>query len=184
MPGQVDLRYPIGKVEDQPFAGKDAYSEKIKEAYLLDIQNCPGFLENALVNLDEHQLNTPYRDGGWTLKQVVHHVADSHMNAYVRFKLGLTENNPVIKPYDEAAWANLSDTESLPVNVSLTLLHALHLRWVTLMKNMTEADWQRTIFHPEHKYSITLWNLLGSYAWHGKHHTAHVTSLRKRMNWN
>ncbi len=184
MSEQIDLRYPIGKVEDQPFADKGAYSEKTKEAHLLDIQNCPGLLENAVLNLDEHQLNTPYRDGGWTLKQVVHHVADSHMNAYVRFKLALTENNPVIKPYDEVAWANLSDTQNLPVNISLTLLHALHLRWVTFMKNMTEADWQRTIFHPEHKRSITLWNLLGSYAWHGKHHTAHITSLRERMNWN
>ncbi len=184
MSEQVDLRYPIGKVEDKPFADKEAYSEEIKDAHLSDIQNCPGLLEYSVLNLDEHQLNTSYRDGGWTLKQVVHHVADSHMNAYVRFKLALTENNPVIKPYDEAAWANLSDTQNLPINISLTLLHALHLRWVTLMKNMTEADWQKTIFHPEYKRSITLWNMLGSYAWHGKHHTAHITSLRERMNWN
>src|SRR5687768_10637681 len=123
MPEQVNLRYPIGKVEDQPFDDKALYSEKIKEEHLLDIQNCPGLLEHAVLNLDEHQLNTPYREGGWTIKEVVHHVADSHMNAFIRFKLALTENNPVIKPYDEAAWANLSDTQSLPINVSLTLLH-------------------------------------------------------------
>jgi hypothetical protein len=180
---EIDLRYPIGKAEDQPFADKKMYDENIKEVHLNDIQYCPGLLEAAVLNLDEHQLNTSYRDKGWTLKQVVHHVADSHINAYVRFKLALTETNPVIKPYDEAAWANLSDTQDVPINISLTLLHALHLRWVTLMRNMTETDWQRTVFHPEHKRFITLWYMLGNYAWHGKHHAAHITSLRERMNW-
>ncbi len=180
---EIDLRYPIGKAEDQPFADKEMYDENIKEVHLNDIQYCPRLLEAAVLNLDEHQLNTSYRDKGWTLKQVVHHVADSHINAYVRFKLALTEYNPVIKPYDEAAWANLSDTQDVPINISLTLLHALHLRWVTLMRNMRETDWQRTVFHPEHKRFITLWYMLGSYAWHGKHHAAHITSLRERMNW-
>lgn len=178
-----DLRYPIGKVEDQAFSNKGGYDEIIKANYLRDIQSCPSLLEMAISNLDEQQLNIPYRDGGWTSKQVIHHVADSHMNAYIRFKLALTEDSPVIKPYDEAAWANLSDTQNLPVNISLTLLHALHIRWHELMKNMTEAEWQRTIYHPEHKRKIALWDMLGTYAWHGRHHAAHITELRKRMGW-
>src|SRR5215218_5206362 len=145
----ADPRYPIGKVADQRYKTTDGYDEKVKAALLLDIQLCPSMLEQAISNLDEHQLNTPYRDGGWTVKQVIHHVADSHMNAYIRFKLALTDENPTIKPYDEAAWAKLSDTQNLPVNISLTLLHALHTRWAEVMKNMSEAEWQRTIFHPE-----------------------------------
>jgi hypothetical protein len=183
MTDAIDPRYPIGKVEDQLFSSKGDYDEKEKAHHLLDIQQCPNLLESAISNLDEHQLNIPYRDGGWTSKQVIHHVGDSHMNAYIRFKLALTEDNPTIKPYDEAAWAELSDTKNLPVNISLTLLHALHTRWVELMKSMSEADWQRTIFHPEHKRKISLWYMLGTYAWHGKHHTAHITTLRERMGW-
>jgi len=179
----TDFSYPIGKVEDQPFSNKGSYDEKIKADCLLDIQMAPSLLENAILNLDEQQLNTPYRDGGWTVKQVIHHVPDSHINAYTRFKLALTEDNPLIKPYNEAAWAQLSDTQNLPVNISLTLLHALHLRWVELMKNMTETEWQRTLFHPEHKRQISLWDMLATYAWHGKHHAAHITKLRERMNW-
>ena len=179
----TDLRYPIGKVGDQPYSDKKEYDAKVKEAHLLDIQMCPSLLENAILNLDEQQLNVPYREDGWTSKQVIHHVADSHMNAYIRFKLALTEDEPTIKPYDEAAWANLSDTKNLPVNISLTLLHTLHTRWVELMKNMAEEDWQKTVFHPEHKRKISLWDLLATYAWHGKHHTAHITALRERMGW-
>jgi hypothetical protein len=182
MSEEIDLRYPIGKATDQPFAGK-AYNEEIKNVFLTDIKNCPVILENAVLNLDEHQLNTPYRFGGWIVKQVVHHVADSHMNAYIRFKLALTEDNPVIKPYDEAAWSEMSDTKNLPINISLTLLHALHLRWLEIMKNMGVADWEKTVFHPEQKRSLSLWDLLGSYAWHGKHHTAHIIKLRDRMGW-
>lgn len=178
-----DLRYPIGKVKDQPFSN-DGYDENTKAKLLGDIQACPSLLENAISNLDEQQLNVPYRDGGWTSKQVVHHVADSHMNAYTRFKLALTEDNPTIKPYDEAAWAKLSDTENIAVNVSLTLLHALHIRWHELMKNMTEADWEKSVYHPEHKRKIHLWDMLANYAWHGRHHAAHITELRKRMNWS
>lgn len=183
MQHENDLRYPIGKVSDQPFAGKE-YNEEIKHALINDIKDCPALLEYAVLNLDEHQLNTPYREGGWTVKQVIHHVADSHMNAYMRFKLGLTEDSPVIKPYDEGAWANLSDTKNLPINISLTLLHALHLRLHELLKNITEEDWQKTVFHPEQKRTITLWSLLGIYAWHGKHHAAHITRLRERMGWD
>jgi uncharacterized damage-inducible protein DinB len=172
-----DPRYPVGKYVFQPF------SEKLWKEWLIDIQYLPQHMENAILNLDEAQLNTPYRDGGWTVKQVVHHVADSHMNAYIRFKLGLTEVNPVIKPYDEAAWAEMADTKNLPINISLTILHALHTRWNEVLKNMSREDLDRTVFHPEHKKEFTLWEFLGLYAWHSRHHVAHVTSLRERMKW-
>ena len=164
-----DPRYPIGKYTEKEF------SEVQKNQWLSDIKYLPGQIEYSIQNLDEAQLDTPYRDGGWTVRQVVHHVADSHMNAYIRFKLGLTENNPTIKPYEEGLWAELADTKTVPINVSLTLLHALHLRWVAVLEAMTDADFTKTVFHPEKKQDLTLWNLLGSYAWHGKHHTAHIT---------
>ena len=173
-----DLRYPIGKYEPQPFSVKQL------QDWLIDIQFLPQHLENAVTNLDEAQLATPYRDGGWTVKQLVHHVADSHINAYIRFKLALTEDNPTIKPYDEAAWARLADTQIVPINISLTLLHAVHVRWVEVIRSIKEEEWNRTLFHPEHKKEMTLWYLLGSYAWHGRHHTAHVTALRERMGWS
>ena len=183
MDTDYSLRYPIGKLQDQPFTGDEPYSDKIRKAHILDIKFLPSLMEEAVLNLDAAQLHTLYRPGGWTIHQVVHHVPDSHLNAYIRFKLALTENNPVIKPYDEAAWAELSDTRNLPINISLTLLHALHTRWVELLNNISEEDWNKTVFHPEHKRNISLWNLLASYAWHGKHHVAHITSLRERMKW-
>lgn len=182
MDADYSLRYPIGKLEDQPYA-EESYSETIKGTLVRDIKFLPTSLENAVQNLDAAQLHTPYRKGGWTIHQVVHHVPDSHINAYVRFKLALTENNPVIKPYDQEAWAELSDTQNLPINISLTLLHALHARWVELLKNISEADWNKTVFHPEHQRILSLWYMLGSYAWHGKHHVAQITSLRERMGW-
>lgn len=173
-----DLRYPIGEYEAQPF------SNKLLQQWLIDIKNLPQHLENAVLNLDEAQLNTVYREGGWMVKQVVHHVADSHINAYTRFKLGLTEVSPTIRPYDEVAWAELKDTLELPINISLTLLHALHLRWHYVLLNVTESDWQtKTVIHPEHNKEFTLWHLLGMYAWHGRHHVAHITYLRERMKW-
>lgn len=171
-----DQRYPIGKYEPQPF------STAQKEKWLADIRFLPEELERSIINLDAAQLQTPYREGGWTVQQLVHHVADSHMNAYTRFKLGLTENNPVIKPYDEKAWALLPDN-NLPVNLSLTILHALHLRWYTAIKDIADADWERTVVHPEHGREMSLWLLLGLYAWHGKHHTAHINSLREIKGW-
>ncbi len=172
-----DLRYPIGKYLPQPFSAKQL------QEWIIDIQFLPNHIERAVLNLDEHQLETPYRPEGWTVKQLVHHVADSHMNAYIRFKLGLTESNPVIKPYDEGAWANLEDSENVPINVSITLLFALHIRWVEVLKSIKESDWERTVFHPEQNKTITLWHLLGVYAWHSRHHTAHITALRQQMNW-
>ena len=173
----TDPRYPIGKYEPQP------YSEQQLAEWIRDIQFLPQHLEHAVVNLDAAQLQMPYRDGGWNLQQVVHHVADSHMNAYIRFKLALTEDNPTIKPYDEAAWALMQDTENLPINISLTLLHALHARWMEVIKFILPHQWDRTVFHPEQKKEMTVWHLLGMYAWHGRHHTAHIISLKERMGW-
>jgi hypothetical protein len=172
-----DLKYPIGKYVTQPF------SEKQLQEWLIDIKFLPQHLENAVLNLDAAQLDTPYREEGWMVKQVVHHVADSHMNAYTRFKLGLTEMNPTIRPYDEVAWAELKDSLELPINISLTLIHALHSRWHYILKDLTQEQLLRTVFHPEHKKEFTLWDLLGMYAWHGRHHVAHITSLRERKGW-
>jgi hypothetical protein len=176
-PTDNDLRYPIGKYEPKP------YSEAQKEEWLAEIKFLPQVVEAALHNLDEQQLHTPYRDGGWTVHQLVHHIADSHMNAYCRFKLGFTEQAPAIKPYDENAWVATADVQNLPVNIPITLLFALHHKWHEFLKSFTDADWQKTVFHPEHQKQFTLWHLLGMYAWHGRHHTAHITSLRERMNW-
>jgi len=172
-----DLRYPIGPYEPRPF------SESLKEEWLADIRFLPNALEHAISNLDESQLQTPYREGGWTVHQLVHHVADSHMNGYIRCKLAYTEQNPTIKPYDEKLWAELSDVKLLPVNVSITLLYALHQRWYEFLRTVSDADWNRTLFHPEHKKEFSLWEFLGNYAWHGRHHTAHIVQLRERMNW-
>jgi hypothetical protein len=132
--------------------------------------------------LTEAQLQTPYRPGGWTVRQVVHHVPDSHMNAYIRFKLALTEDNPTIKPYDEAAWALLADTAHTPIQESLALLDALHRRWVVLLESLAPGDFARRLTHPEHG-PVTLEWMLQLYAWHGRHHTAHVTALRQREGW-
>ena len=172
-----DLRYPTGKYQPQPF------SEKQKEDWLNDLKFLPQELELAIQNLDEARLQTPYREGGWTVQQLVHHIADSHINAYMRFKLGLTENNPFIKPYEEKEWANLDDVNTVPINVSITMLHALHRRWVATLKALSDEQWQRTVFHPEQKKEMTLWFLLGMYAWHGKHHVKHITALRERNGW-
>ena len=174
---QTDPRYPIGKYEVQP------YSTELFKQWLLDIKNLPQHLENAVLNLDEAQLNTPYREGGWTVKQVVHHVADSHINAYTRFKLGLTESNPSIKTYDEEKWAEMRDVKELPVNLSLTLLHALHVRWHYILQFLTKEEMARTVYHPAHSMDMMLWDLLGMYAWHSRHHVAHITALRERNNW-
>ncbi len=173
----MDARYPIGKYEPQ------AFSPELKNCWLQDIKYLPDELEMALQNLDGYQLETPYREGGWTIKQLVHHIADSHMNAYIRFKLGLTEADPVIKPYEEKEWAKLPDVNSVPVNVSTTLLNALHQRWYAVLKDLTEEAFQRTVTHPEHGRKMSLWFLLGLYAWHGKHHVAHITTLRKNKGW-
>jgi DinB superfamily len=172
-----ELSFPIGKYIEQPF------SETQLKEWLLDIEVLPKALEYAITNLDAAQLEVPYRPDGWNSRQVVHHVADSHMNAFIRFKLGLTEENPTIKPYDQDTWVLLSDVENIPINVSLTLLHAVHARMHEVIKNIKGDEWNRTVVHPEHGRQMTLWYLLGSYAWHGKHHTAHINKLREREGW-
>jgi hypothetical protein len=169
--------YPIGKYELKPYSAKEL------EDRLIEIKVLPTILERAIINLDQAQLDTPYRDCGWTITEVVHHVADSHINAFVRFRLALTEDNPTIKPYNQDAWVQLADYKTVPINVSLTLLHGLHIRWHAMMVSVTKEMWERTIYHPEHKKSITLWDLLGDYAWHGAHHVAHITSLRTKKGW-
>ena len=174
---QIELRFPIGRYEPQPF------SEDLKQQWLNEIKIFPSLLENAILNLDEAQLNTPYRDGGWSVKQVVHHVADSHINAYCRLKLAMTEDNPTIRGYEEKLWAKTSDVKNLPINVSLTLLFALHMRFYEILRNLSDEDWNRTYVHPEQNKQFTLWYLLGMYAWHGKHHARHITSLRERNGW-
>lgn len=173
----TDPRYPIGLFEPRPFSAAQ------KEEWIADIRFLPNAIESALNNLDEAQLQTPYRDGGWTVHQLVHHVADSHMNAYVRFKLGYTEQAPTIKPYEEQLWAETADVAQLPVNISITLLFALHQRWHTFLLSLTDKDWQKTVYHPGQQKELTLWDLLGSYSWHGRHHTAHITALRERKGW-
>ena len=173
----MDPRYPIGKYIEQPF------SEKALQERLLDIRSLPQLLEHSITNLDEAQLDTPYREGGWTVKQLVHHVADSHLNAYTRFKLGLTEDNPTIKTYDEKLWAEMIDTKNIPINISITLLHALHHRWSEILKHISADQWERTVYHPEYKKQMTLWYLLGMYAWHSRHHVAHVNVLREQKGW-
>ncbi len=172
-----DLRFPVGKYEPQP------YSLEQRDEWLKEIKNLPANLENSILNLDVAQLETPYRPEGWTVKEVVNHVADSHMNALIRFKLALTEDNPAIKPYKQDQWVKLDDVKELPINYSITLLHAVHAKWYALIRHFGETEWDRTLYHPEQHRELTLWHMLGLYAWHSRHHVAHITSLRNRMNW-
>ena len=173
----TDPRYPIGK-----FSYTVAPSDAEKVQLIAAIEKAPAELRAAVHGLIPQQLDTPYRDGGWTVRQVVHHVPDSHMNAYIRFKLALTEDTPTIKPYAEDLWAKLEDTRSTPVEVSLTLLESLHDRWVRVLKSIQAVQWQRTFHHPEAGV-MSLEKSLALYAWHGRHHVAHITELRKKMGW-
>lgn len=173
----MDMRYPIGK-----FTFEGEVSQAQRASWIRDIEELPAKLREAVQGLSEDQLDLPYRDGGWTIRQVVHHVADSHMNSYIRFKLALTEENPAIKPYYEDRWANLQDSLTGDIEPSLSLLEALHKRWVIVLNSMSESDYERTFYHPESKKTSRLDYTLGIYAWHGKHHTAHITSLRGRLN--
>lgn len=175
----TDPRYPVGK-----FAVEGEITPSRREEWISQIAEAPGQLRAAVHGLTEAQFNTPYREGGWTVRQVTHHIPDSHLNAYVRFKLALTEDNPTIKPYQEARWAELPDTRGTGIGVSLMLLEALHRRWVVLLRAMGEADWSRTFFHPEHQKALRLDWILAMYAWHGRHHVAHIATLRERMGWH
>ena len=172
-----DPRYPIGPFK---FAGSTTEAERQK--FLNDIEEAPQALRAAVQGLTREQIETPYRDGGWTVRQVVHHVPESHMNAYIRFKLALTEDEPTIKPYLEDRWAKLEDVPSTPLEVSLSLLDSLHRRWVVLLRSLKPEDWKRSFRHPELGV-VSLEKNLALYAWHGRHHVAHVTELRKRMGW-
>ena len=173
-----DPRYPIGKFVRPKSLTPDERARAIET-----IAHVPANLRAAVQGLTDAQLDTPYRDGGWSVRQVVHHVADSHMNAYVRFKLAMTEDTPTIKPYDEAKWAELEDARSKLVEHSLGLLEALHARWVFMLERLAPADFSRAVNHPEWDTPMTLDHLLALYAWHGPHHTAQVTSLRERKGW-
>jgi len=172
-----DLRFPVGK-----FHYDGSLNEEQKQAFLDQIALTPANLRAAVRGLSESQLDTAYRPEGWSVRQVVHHVPDSHLNSYVRFKLALTEDDPTIKPYEEARWAELADTKSTPVEVSLTLLDSLHDRWMRLLRSLTPEQWKRTFRHPD-LGPMTLEKSLALYAWHGRHHVAHITELRKRMSW-
>jgi uncharacterized damage-inducible protein DinB len=172
-----DPRYPIGK-----FSFDGTLTPQQKTQHLNDIEQTPARLRSAVRGLSDEQLNTPYRDGGWTVRQVTHHVPESHMNAYIRFKLALTEVEPTIRPYMEDRWAELPDSKQAPVEVSLALLENLHERWTMVLRNIPDADWKRNFRHPEMGL-LSLEKTLALYAWHGKHHVAHVTTLREKMGW-
>lgn len=170
------LSFPIGKFDMRaPFSAED------RAAAVQQIAALPQRLRVAVTGLTDAQLDTPYRPGGWTVRQVVHHVPDSHLNAYTRFKLALTEDEPLIKPYAEALWAELPDSR-LPIEPSLQLLESVHLRWVTILDSLTEAQWQRRLHHPD-LGTVVLHPYAGLYAWHGNHHVAHITGLREREGW-
>ena len=173
----TDLRYPIGR-----FAYAGDGTDEQRRAFINRIDNAPARMRAAVEGLTPEQIDTPYRPGGWTVRQLVHHVSDSHMNAFTRFKLALTEDIPTIKPYLEARWAELADAKA-PIVPSLDLLEALHKRWVVLLRSLAPTDWQREFLHPEHNKTMSLDQTLALYSWHGRHHVAHITALRERNSW-
>lgn len=172
-----DPRFPIGK-----FVFDGPPDEAQRQKLIKEIEQAPAALRAAVQGLSPQQIDTPYRDGGWTVRQVVHHVPESHMNAYIRFKLALTEDVPTIKPYMEDRWAELADVPSTPLEASLSLLDSLHGRWVHSLRSLKPHDWKRTFNHPELGI-VPLEKSLGLYAWHGRHHVAHITKLREKMGW-
>jgi hypothetical protein len=172
-----DLRYPVGK-----FDFPESVSAQELAGFIDQIAEAPARMRAALAGLSESQLDTPYRPGGWTVRQVAHHVPDSHMNSYVRFRLALTEDEPVIKPYEESRWAELSDARGMPVEPSLDLLESLHARWVPLLRSLSAPEWKRSFRHPE-LGPVRLEQNAALYAWHGRHHVGHITALRQRMGW-
>ncbi len=174
----TDLRYPIG-----PFAYDGMTTAESRRERIEQVARAPAAFRSAISGLSETQLDTPYRPGGWTIRQLIHHIPDSHLNAYTRFKLGLTETNPTIRPYDEARWAELPDARSAPAEMSLRLLDALHERWTLMLRSLDGSELERTIFHPERNATMTLDEVLALYAWHGRHHVAHVTALAEREGW-
>ncbi|MGH9745874.1 MAG: YfiT family bacillithiol transferase [Candidatus Acidiferrales bacterium] len=174
---ETDLRYPIGK-----FERPESLTADQRRAAIRQIEEASAKLRAAVAGLSDQQLDTPYRPGGWTVRQTVHHVADSHMNAFTRVKLALTEDTPTIKPYLEARWAELADSK-VPIGPSLDILDGLHQRWTALFRSFAPADWTLGYVHPEHGRKMSLDQTLALYSWHGRHHTAHITSLRDRNSW-
>jgi uncharacterized damage-inducible protein DinB len=172
-----DPRYPIGR-----FRAKSEYSAAERQDLIEQLAATPARMREAVRGLDETQLETPYREGGWTVAQVVHHVPDSHLHSYLRFKFALTEDTPTIKPYDEARWAELPDARSTAIEASLRVLDGLHERWVVFLRSLQAEDWLRVYMHPE-RGMTPLDRTLALYAWHGQHHVAHITTLRERMGW-
>ena len=172
-----DLRYPIGA-----FQRVEELSDAQRASRISEIEEAPARLSAAVADLTQPQLDTPYRPGGWTVRQLVHHIADSHMNAFTRFKLALTEIEPTIKTYEESLWAELADTRTPPIEPSLAIVENLHKRWVILLRSLQPTDWPRKFRHPEWGLQ-TVDFLLAQYAWHGRHHVAHITSLRERSGW-
>jgi DinB family protein len=173
-----DLKYPIGKFQ-WPNSAKD----EDRARWVAEIADTPDWLREAIEGLSEEQLDTPYRPEGWTVRQIVHHLADSHVNAYVRIRLALTEDTPTIRPYDQDGWANLSDAKLGPIEPSLVLLEAIHERWVSLVSILDDDDLHRQLVHPESDRKMDIDTVLAMYAWHGRHHVAHITELRQRMGW-
>lgn len=174
---EQDLRYPVGKFDMQ-----GELTDAQRPALIQQLAEVPANLRAAVKGLNEQQLETPYRPGGWTVRQVVHHLPDSHMNSYIRFKLAVTESQPQIKPYEEQLWAELVDGKTAPIEISLQLLEVLHQRWVMFLQSLKPGDFSRTLLHPANGV-MTVDTLLRLYAWHGRHHVAHITSLRERMGW-
>ncbi len=172
------LKYPIGH-----YKAPEIVTVENRNTWIADIEELPQQLREAVTQLNDSQLDTPYREGGWTLRQVVHHIADSHINAYTRYKLAVTENNPAIKPYMEQFWAELPDAKHEPIEISLAIIDAIHRRWVIHLKNMSNEDWNKTFFHPESKITYRLDVNLGLYSWHGRHHLAHITTTKERLGW-
>lgn len=172
-----DLQYPIGK-----FHFDGTFSEEQKQKCIDNISRAPADLRTAVSGLSDAQLDTPYRPGGWTVRQVTHHIPDSHMNAYIRFKLALTEDEPTIKAYEQQRWAELDDTKTTLIEVSLTMVDSLHDRWVRLLRSMKAEDWKRSFRHPDLGL-VSLEKNVAIYSWHGQHHVAHITELRKRNSW-
>lgn len=172
------LRYPIGR-----YTTPESHNEADIKEWIGVLEALPGWMDLCIENLDEAQLHTPYRPGGWTVQQVIHHVADSHINMYIRMKFALTEDNPTIMPYDENQWALLPDVQDTPVNLSVTILHALHRRIVAVLKKLSPEQWERTYYHPEKQKQFPIWEMAALYAWHSRHHMEHVRQLRLRMGW-
>lgn len=172
------LKYPIGK-----FVFPQEYSSEYIAEKIAEIESFPEKLKKETIHLTDEQLDTPYRPDGWTVRQVIHHCAESHINCFIRLKWALTENNPVIKAYDEVLWSELYDNLNMPIQPTLNLLEGLHYRLAYIMKNLSEADLEKSFIHPENNSEYRIKQIIGTYAWHGNHHLAHITSLKKHKNW-